>query len=108
MTDKKKWSIAFIVIAIIVLWLLWRNRSAIAPEIFNAPPSNYLDVNYPSMGMPQSTPRATSGSCGCNPAASKYLEGSANAFNQAQDAIDKQLKEYTDSMNQYFSTKIIQ
>lgn len=106
MTDKKKWTIAFIVIAIIVLWLLWRNRSKVAPTLFNDPPPNYLDVNYPAFNLsnPGIPSANSSASCGCNPNASQFLSGANDSFNKAQDEIDKALKNYTDQMNQYFQT----
>lgn len=89
----------------VVLWLLWRNRSTVAPTVFNVPAPNYLDVAYPSIAF---TPAVTSeNSCGCNPAASAIMVGAADAFNNAQSEIEKQLSDYVDSINNYFQAKTV-
>lgn len=94
----------------IVLWLLWRNREKVAPQVFNTPQPNYLDVAYPQMQLQTPTIQTpiSGASCGCNPQASQYLSNVANSVNAAEKKIEDQLKAYTDSINQYFSTNTIQ
>ena len=107
---KKQALILWVIGGVIILWLLWRNREKVAPQVFNAPPPNYLDVAYPQMQLQTPSLQApiSGASCGCNPQASQYLSNTANSVTQAENAIEEQLKKYVDSMNAYFATKTVQ
>lgn len=117
---KKQSLILWVIVGAIVLWLLWRNRKKVAPQVFNTPPPSYLNVAYPQMQLQTPTLQAqtlqaptlqapiSGASCGCNPQASQYLSNVANSVNEAEKKIEDQLKAYTDSINQYFSTNTIQ
>lgn len=107
---KKQSLILWAISGAIILWLLWRNREKVAPQVFNAPTPTYLDTAYPQIQATAPTLQApiSGASCGCNPAASQYLTGVASSINQAEQQIEQQLKNYTDSINQYFATKVIQ
>lgn len=99
------------VISVGLVWLLWRSRSDIAPTVFNTPPPTYLDVAYPTMpalDVPALQQPVASKSCGCNPAASQFMSGVANKIAAAENEIDKQLSDYTDSINAYFATQFVQ
>lgn len=108
--NKKTVTYIAIVAGIILLWLLWRNRSKSSPQIVIDAPTSYLDTAYPQL------PFATAGivmpksnaSCGCNPEASKILSSSYDKIKAAEDTLDKQLKDYTDSINNYFETTVFQ
>lgn len=107
---KKQSLILWVIGGAIVLWLLWRNREKVAPQVFNTPQPSYLNVAYPQMQLQNPTLQApiSGASCGCNPQASQYLSNVANSVNEAEKKIEDQLKAYTDSINQYFSTNTIQ
>lgn len=107
---KKQSLILFVVLGAIILWLLWRNRETVAPQIFNTPQPNYLDVAYPQMQLSTPSLQApiSGASCGCNPSASQYLSSASNSIVQAENAIEEQLKKYTEQMNSYFATQTIQ
>lgn len=99
------------VISVGLIWLLWRSRSEIAPTVFNIPAPSYLDVAYPTMpglDVPVIQQPVSSKSCGCNPAASQFMSGVANKITAAENQIDKQLSDYTDSINAYFATQYLQ
>lgn len=101
--------ILWVILGAVVLWLLWRNRSTVAPTVFNTPLPNYIDSAYPNMVLVSPTLQVPSNSgCGCNPEASQYLSNSADAFNAAQDKIEQQLKDYTDYINSVIGTNTIQ
>lgn len=108
--QKKHVTIIALVIGAILLWLLWRNREKVAPQVFNVPQPNYLDVAYPQMQLQTPSLQApiSGASCGCNPQASQFLSNTANSVTQAENAIEEQLKKYVDSMNAYFATQTVQ
>lgn len=103
---KNKAALLWVALFLVVLWLLWRNRSKVAPTVFNVPPPLYTDINYPQIELQIPTIQApiSQTSCGCNPAASQYLSGVADKINESQDLIEQQLKQYTDSINNYLQT----
>lgn len=98
--------IMWIIAGAIVLWLLWRNRSTVAPTVFNTPAPNYLDVAYPSISF-NNPMTPINASCGCNPSASNLLANTANSIKEAESQIETQLKEYTDAINSYFQTDMV-
>lgn len=108
--NKKTVTYIAIVAGMILLWLLWRNRSKPSPQIVIDAPTSYLDTAYPSMGFntPVLTSPKSNSSCGCNPEASKILSSSYDKIKAAEDTLDKQLKDYTDSINNYFATTVFQ
>lgn len=107
---KKKYLILWAISGAIVLWLLWRNREKVAPTIFNEAPPNYMDVAYPQVifSTPTVKPTVSSASCGCNPAASQYLANAGNAIKKSEQQLEEQLKQYTDSINNFFATNTVQ
>ena len=108
--NKKQGFILWGLVGAVVVWLLWRNRAKVAPQVFNTPSPTYLDMAYPQVQVtaPPLQAPISGASCGCNPAASQYLSGVASSINQAEQQIEQQLKNYTDSINEYFATKVIQ
>jgi len=82
-----------------IIYLMWLNRSKIAPDVFNAPPETYLSYNYPDMtyNLKPVMP-AKSSSCGCSPAASEMLAGVADKLNAQQQQAEKQIEEYIKSI----------
>lgn len=97
--------ILWVIMGAVVLWLLWRNRSTAAPAVINTPAPTYLNVSYPTIAF---TPALSSeNSCGCNPTASAIMVGAADAYNNAQTEIEKQLSDYVESINDYFQAKTV-
>lgn len=103
---KKHAVILWLVLGAVALWLLWRNRSTVAPKIYNAPLPSYMDVAYPS--LPEfNPPPAVSASCGCNPQASAFLTNTASAVKETELQIEEQLKNYVDSINDFFQSNSV-
>lgn len=103
---KNKAALLWIGLFLVVLWLLWRTRSKVAPTVFNSAPPLYTDVNYPQIELqiPAIQMPVSQSSCGCDPAASQYLSGVADKINESQNLLEQQLKQYTDSINDYLQT----
>lgn len=103
----KKDTVIYIAIGsgLILLYLLWRksgDNQTINIMNDSANPNNGSIVQVPIL-------RPNIGaSCGCNPNATKMLSGSVEAFKKAENDIEAQLKAYTDSINNYFATQILQ
>lgn len=102
----KKDTMVYIAIGggLILLYLLWRKRNTEkAPSIMN----EIANPNSNTVYVPVLQAK-TEGNCGCNPSASNMLNGSLEAFKQAENNIEKQLRDYTNSINEYFATQFIQ
>lgn len=102
---KKNATIVWVVVSAILLLLLWLKRDKVK-IIFSEPLPTYLDYNYPDMklNIPQILAPTSKASCGCNPEASRYLSGVADAINSAQDRVEKQLQDYTKTINDYIQS----
>lgn len=104
MKPKDKYKIAGVAIiaGLILLYLLWRKNTP-QKEIEIKTVNNKEIVQVPVLSTP-----IIGNSCGCNPQASQFLNGRLESIKKVEQNLDQQLKDYTDSINNYFATQVFQ